>query len=274
MSPFDKLRALKTFRKEHADIFGTLEGHHLVSEIGLYQAKAQPLTLKQLFLLDIGSVSTVQRRLRRLKELGLVRHRQAASDRRSIELTLSPKCIRIFAQYDALMSSKPAKESIGRSDGPRHVCGLCDSDAGRRSLLVAFFAQALKRGDRCMLVAPTLIQQEILDGLPHRRRASEQMLVSDGHASGDAQLAFYERASREARRAGQNLCVAGDASWALSSSYSVDDLFGYEKRLDALARKNSMRVLCVYDTRRFSGCDFLKALKCHRDHARYPIVLG
>jgi hypothetical protein len=35
-----------------------------------------------------------------------------------------------------------------------------------------------------------------------------------------------------------------------------------------------MRALCVYDARRFSGGDFLQAVKCHRDHWRQPIMLG
>jgi DNA-binding MarR family transcriptional regulator len=275
MRHFEKLRTLRTFRKEHADIFSTLEGHHLISEIGFHQARGEPLTLKQLFLLDIGSVSTVQRRLRQLKERGLVRHQPSARDRRAVELTLSAKCLRIFARYDELMSSKPA----GRGSAPgnaesRHVCGLCDSDAGRRNLLAGFFTQGLKRGDRCVLVAPTPIQKEILDGLPHRRRASEQLHVTEGHASGEAQLAFYRRLVREAKQAGQNLCVAGDASWALSRNFSVDELFDYEKRLDVLARKSALTVMCVYDARDFSGGDFLRAVKCHRDHARHPILLG
>lgn len=275
MRQFEKLRALRTFRKEHADIFSTLEGHHLISEIGFHQAKGEPLTLKQLFLLDIGSVSTVQRRLRELKERGLVKYQPAAADRRAVELTLSPKCLRIFAKYDDLMSSRPAKRSAALGNGaPRHVCGLCDSDAGRQNLLVTFFAQGLKRGDRCMLVAPVAMQKEILDGLPHRRRASEQLLVSDGHASGEAQLVFYRRLIREARKAGQNLCIAGDASWALARNLPVDELFDYENHLDALARKNALTVLCIYDTRDFSGGDILQAVKCHRDHARYPIMLG
>lgn len=275
MRPFEKLRALRTFRAEHADIFSTLEGHHLISEIGLHQAKGEPLTLKQLFLLGIGSVATVQRRLRRLKALGLVRHRQAPSDRRSVELTLSPKCVRVFAQYDALMSSKSLPGDGGRTKAePSHRCGLCDSDAGRRNLLGAFFAQGLKRGDKCVLITPAAIRQAILDGLPHRRRAAEQLLVSNGHDSGDAQIAFYRRLAKEARQAGQNLCVAGDASWALSRNFSVEELFDYEVRLDVLARKHSMTVLCVYDTRDFSGGDFLQAVKRHRDHSRHPIMLG
>ena len=84
MRLFEKLRALRAFEKQHLDFFSTVEDHHLIGEIGYHQAKGKPLTLKQLFLLDVGSVATVQRRLRRLKELGLVQHRRAANDRRAV----------------------------------------------------------------------------------------------------------------------------------------------------------------------------------------------
>src|SRR5471030_324408 len=131
MRHFEKLRALRMFRKEHAEIFSSLEGQHLISEIGFHQAKGDPLTLKQLFLLDIASVSTVQRRLRQLKERGLVRHQPSARDRRAVELTLSAKCLRTFARYDDLMSSKPGRRGPAPGKGEsRHLCGLCDSDAG------------------------------------------------------------------------------------------------------------------------------------------------
>ena len=96
MRQFEKLRALRAFEKQYLDFFSTVEDHHLIGEIGYHQAKGKPLTLKQLFLLDVGSVATVQRRLRRLKEFGLVQHRRAASDRRAVELMLSPKCLRVL----------------------------------------------------------------------------------------------------------------------------------------------------------------------------------
>jgi len=272
MRQFEKLRALRAFRKEHADFLGTQEDRHLVAEIGYHQAKGKPLTLKQLHLLDIGSIATVQRRMRKLKSLGLVKQRQAASDRRSVELTLSAKCIRIFAQYDSLMSARPpVRQAAKGNPETRHRCGLCDSDAGRRDLLVTFFTQGFKRGDRCVLVAPTAIQNEVLDTLPHRRRAAEQLLVSEGMESGDAQIAFYKRLAREARRAGQNLCLAG-ASWAHSRNLTIGELFDFEKRLDALARRSSLMVLCIYDARHLSGGDILNALKFHRDHARSAIL--
>ena len=215
MRQFEKLRALRAFEKQYLDFFSTVEDHHLIGEIGYHQAKGKPLTLKQLFLLDVGSVATVQRRLRQLKELGLVQHRRAASDRRAVELTLSPKCVRIFAKYDALMSSKPAARDAAQGSGESsHVCGLCDSDAGGRNLLVTFLAQGLKRGDKCLLVARAEAQKEILAQLNHRRQADGQLVVSEGYNSVDAQFAFFKREFQEAKQAGRAMRVAGHMSWA------------------------------------------------------------
>jgi len=275
MRLFEKLRALRAFEKQQLDFLSTVEDHHLIGEIGYHQAKGKSLTLKQLFLLDVGSIATVQRRLRRLRELGLVQHRQAASDRRAVELTLSPKCLRIFAKYNILMSSKPPPRGTARGNGaPRHVCGLCDGDAGSRNLLVTFLAQGLKRGDKCVLVAPAEVQNDILAGLPHRRRAPERLVVSEGYDSADAQFAFFKRVLQEAKQAGQAACVAGDMSWTLSRNVRIDAVLDIEARFDALARQSPLRGLCVYNARHFSSGDFLRAVKCHRDHSRYPIVLG
>jgi hypothetical protein len=63
-------------------------------------------------------------------------------------------------------------------------------------------------------------------------------------------------------------------SWSLSKNLPIDAILDIEKRLDTLGGKVPLKGLCVYDTRHFSGGDFLRAVKCHRDHARYPIMLG
>src|SRR4029077_19470732 len=211
MRLFERLRALRTFEKQHLEFLSSVEDHQLIVEIGYHQAKGKPLTLKQLFLLDVGSVATVQRRLRRLKGLGLLQQRRAASDRRAVELTLTPKCLRIFAKYNSLMISKPPTRVAARGDRtPKHVCGLYDSDAGARNLVATFLAQGLKRGDKCILVAPAEVQTDILPELPHRRRASERLVVSEGYESADAQFAFFMRVFQEAKQAGQALCVAGN----------------------------------------------------------------
>src|SRR2546425_8523419 len=106
MRLFDKLRALRAFEQQHRDSLGTVEDRHLIGEIGYHQAKGKPLTLKQLFLLDVGSVATVQRRLRRLKELGLVQHRRAGGDSPAGELTPNPQSVPGFLQEDAPLSSE------------------------------------------------------------------------------------------------------------------------------------------------------------------------
>jgi len=101
---FERLRALRVFEKQHLGFLRTIEDHNLVREIGYHQAEGRPLTLKQLFLLDVGSVATVQRRLRRLKQLGIVQQRRSAADRRAVELRLTAKAMRIFEKYGSLFS--------------------------------------------------------------------------------------------------------------------------------------------------------------------------
>jgi chromosome segregation and condensation protein ScpB len=100
---FEQLRALRVYEKQHLGFLRTIEDHDLVREIGYYQAEGKPLTLKQLFLLDVGSVATVQRRLRRLKQLGIVHQRRADHDGRAVELTLTPRCLKLFERYDAVL---------------------------------------------------------------------------------------------------------------------------------------------------------------------------
>jgi hypothetical protein len=60
----------------------------------------------------------------------------------------------------------------------------------------------------------------------------------------------------------------------LSRNLRIHAVLDIETRFDALAKRSSVKALCVYDARRFSSGDCLHAVKCHRDHARYPIVLS
>lgn len=104
-SVFRLLRDMRALEKRHLAFLETLEDRDLVCEIGWHQAEGRPLTLKKLFLLDVGSVATVQRRLRRLRRLGLVVQRRCEHDRRSIELTLSPKLLKLYEKYAELLAA-------------------------------------------------------------------------------------------------------------------------------------------------------------------------
>jgi DNA-binding MarR family transcriptional regulator len=264
MRVFEKLRALTAFEKQHLPELKTVEDHHLIHEIGYHQAKGRPLTLKQLFLLDAGSIATVQRRLRRLKQLGVIAQRRSPTDRRAVELTLSPKFQRAFTRYGHFFA--------GQGDaGSRHVCSLYDSDAGRQKLAGAFLAEGLRRGERCIVVAPPMVRDALLALLGEKRR---QIVASEGEASAEAQLAFYREQFAEAKAARQEVRVAGDVGWAAEKGLTFEELMRLEARLEPVVRQFRAQVLCLYDARRYAGQALLQALKQHRDTARLPILLA
>jgi hypothetical protein len=103
-SLFHRLKALREFERQELAFLKTLEDRDLVCEIGLRQALGEPLTVKQVFLLGLGSVPTVQRRLARLRKLGILQHRRSDADRRSVEVTLSPKALRALDRYADLLA--------------------------------------------------------------------------------------------------------------------------------------------------------------------------
>jgi DNA-binding MarR family transcriptional regulator len=101
---FARLKALRSFERRYLAFLKTKEDFDLVQEIGYHEDAGTPLTLKQVFQLGIASVATVQRRLKRLRDQGHIRQSRSRSDRRTVELGVSPKLRRIYEQYAALLA--------------------------------------------------------------------------------------------------------------------------------------------------------------------------
>ncbi len=99
LSIFQRMKALHEFERQQLDFLKTREDRDLVCEIGLRQALGRPLTVKQVFLLGLGSVPTVQRRLARLRRRGVIQQRRCERDRRSLEVTLTPKALKALGGY-------------------------------------------------------------------------------------------------------------------------------------------------------------------------------
>jgi DNA-binding MarR family transcriptional regulator len=100
-----RLRAMRAFERRHLHHLRTLEDRDLICEIGYHQGERRPLTLSQIYRLGLGSVATVQRRLRRLRHEGCIRQTRSTRDRRTLEFTLSPKLLQVFDQYAALLAA-------------------------------------------------------------------------------------------------------------------------------------------------------------------------
>lgn len=77
----------------------------LLIEIGYAEENEQPLTLKQVVLLNIASRTTVRRRLLRLIEQGVVRRRRDVNDRRSSLLTISASHLKLLVKYGGSLTA-------------------------------------------------------------------------------------------------------------------------------------------------------------------------
>ncbi|SRR5579885_2926600 len=102
MALFERLRALRAFKKKNLPFLETIEDFDLLLEIAYHQERGEPLTMKQVYLLGIASLATVQRRLRRLREAGAIHQVRSAQDGRTLELRITPRVLRIFSRYAEL----------------------------------------------------------------------------------------------------------------------------------------------------------------------------
>jgi hypothetical protein len=101
---FGALRKMREFERLQLPYFASLTDFDIVIEIGDAQERKKSFTPKQLFLLKIGSVSTVRRRLATLTHRGIVRRKTNAKDRRSDVLTVSAATIRQLERYAVVLS--------------------------------------------------------------------------------------------------------------------------------------------------------------------------
>lgn len=106
-----RLRELREVERAQLYSMSTPEDRDLVYEVGWRQAGGRPLTVKEALLLDVGSVATVQRRLRKLCHSGVIAQRRNAEDRRVQELMLTPKTLGVFARCDDLLSEGAEREA-------------------------------------------------------------------------------------------------------------------------------------------------------------------
>lgn len=104
MGVFKRLAAIREFEKKHLPFLETMEDVDLVIRIGAHEEKGRPIILKHLLLDGVASIATVQRRLRRLKRLGVIHQRRSRSDGRVVHLTISPRIRRIYNRYSRLLA--------------------------------------------------------------------------------------------------------------------------------------------------------------------------
>ncbi len=98
MATFEKYKEIKSVLSEFPGV-KTYKEFDILIEIGYHQEQDNPLTLKQLLLLDVASQATVRRYLASLVSEGMVEKIVAVNDHRSVILRLSPTTIRMLTNH-------------------------------------------------------------------------------------------------------------------------------------------------------------------------------
>ena len=107
MKIFSDLRDLIRMERRYLPFIGTLEDREIAAQIGYHDVFCEkPLTMKHLYLLDIGSIATVQRRLARLVAKGVIVKRRLDEDHRAFALHLSASAKREFRRFGSALAYK------------------------------------------------------------------------------------------------------------------------------------------------------------------------
>ena len=105
MKLFTGLKKIREFERLQLPFLKSVVDFDIVIEIGYAEEQGQPLTLKQLFLLNISSRTTVRRKLATLIEQGIVIRRKHANDLRASLLMISSSSVKLLSKYGGTLTS-------------------------------------------------------------------------------------------------------------------------------------------------------------------------
>ena len=104
MALFAALRKIREFEKQQLPFLKSVIDFDIIVEIGFAEEQKRPLTPKQLFLLKLGSPTTVRRKLARLEAQGIIMRRANAHDRRSAFLAIAAPTLKALGRYGRMLS--------------------------------------------------------------------------------------------------------------------------------------------------------------------------
>lgn len=163
---------------------------------------------------------------------------------------------------------------------PGHLATFHSSDAGGLRLTVPFFADGLRAGQPCFLVAADPLLQRYQDALAEQDGVnltaamnSGQFTVVSFEGTAEQALALWERLFARALSAGATkIRVVGEMVSERTMFTSEDEMLRYEESFEVMFKRYPGVVLCQYDVRAFGGSSILRALKAHPD--LYAMRLG
>ena len=177
-----------------------------------------------------------------------------------------------------MMSSSVALGVPGVQIAPGdHICAFYPSLADRDEILLPYLREGLKTGDKCVCVVDASDPEHILASLGanidlgaflgrHQLEVqrSDETYLRDGSFSTEGMLEFWNQSVGGASAAGFGFTRAvGEMTWALRQMPGVEELVGYESRLNRFLPRYPQVILCLYELDQFSGEVLVDVLKTH-----------
>lgn len=232
-----------------------------------------------------GFLRVSEASIRRWSDAGLLPARRIGRrrERRFTELDLA----RFLGTSEVVSASRMAtfQTSVNVGGVPlplhSHVATLYNSDAGRLRLTVPFFADGLRAGQPCFLVATGDVLNGYLEALGKEpgvdidgalRKAGLVTITGPG-AGIEGALSFWEHACWRALASGPTvLRIAGEMACTRKGFSSDVEMMRFEVALNSLLKRFPTVTLCQYDVREFDGETIFQAIKAHPD--LYSLHLG
>ena len=105
MKLFTGLKKIREFERLQLPFLKSVIDFDILVEIGYAEEQGQPLTLKQLFLMNVSSSTTVRRKLSKLIEQRIIIRRKHAKDHRASILTISSSTTKLLAKYVGVLTT-------------------------------------------------------------------------------------------------------------------------------------------------------------------------
>jgi hypothetical protein len=103
MKLFAGLRSIQEYQRGQLPFIRSLAEWDIIIEIGYAEECGDPITLKQLLLLNICSRNTMRRKLAQLTAQQIILSRRQVEDRRANLLVISPVTLRLLGRYGEML---------------------------------------------------------------------------------------------------------------------------------------------------------------------------
>jgi hypothetical protein len=158
-----------------------------------------------------------------------------------------------------------------------HVCVFYPGLAERNEILIPYLRAGLQAGDKCVCVVDADEPDDVVSALGPdvdlggrlgrqqlEVQRSQDTYLKGGAFSTEAMLEFWDREVGSAVEGGFSFArAAGEMTWALRQLPGVDELIGYESRLNQFLPRYPQVILCFYELDMFSGELLVDVLKTH-----------